>query len=49
MAKTASSLAVASLGDATAGIVVSIVPLWLMWLGELAIKRMRDGAPARER
>jgi hypothetical protein len=25
---------------------VSIVPLWLYWLGELAYTRVRDGAPA---
>jgi glycosyltransferase involved in cell wall biosynthesis len=31
---------------ATAGLVVSIVPLWLYWLGELAYTRVRDGAPA---
>jgi glycosyltransferase involved in cell wall biosynthesis len=31
---------------ATAGIVLSILPLWLMWLGELALERMREGAPA---
>jgi glycosyltransferase involved in cell wall biosynthesis len=30
---------------ATAGIVVSIVPLWLYWLGELAVHRIRDGVP----
>ena len=31
---------------ASAGMIVSIVPLWLYWLGELAFKRVRDGAPA---
>jgi glycosyltransferase involved in cell wall biosynthesis len=31
---------------ATTGIVLSIIPLWLMWLGELAVKRLREGAPA---
>ncbi|NVB84496.1 MAG: glycosyltransferase [Kofleriaceae bacterium] len=31
---------------ATAGMILAIFPLWLYWLGELAMKRMRDGAPA---
>lgn len=31
---------------ATAGLIVSIVPLWLVWLAELLYKRARDGAPA---
>jgi glycosyltransferase involved in cell wall biosynthesis len=31
---------------ATTGLVLSIVPLWLMWLGEHVYKRVRDGAPA---
>src|SRR5690606_18254389 len=31
---------------ATAGLIVSIVPLWLVWLAELLYKRVRDGAPA---
>ena len=26
--------------------IVSIIPLWAVWLGELAIKRLREGAPA---
>ncbi len=35
----------ASRALATAGLVVSIVPLWLVWLGQLLYKRARDGAP----
>ncbi len=31
---------------ATAGLVVSIIPLWCYWLGELAVQRARNGAPA---
>jgi glycosyltransferase involved in cell wall biosynthesis len=31
---------------ATAGIVVSLLPLWTYWLAELAVTRLRDGAPA---
>lgn len=31
---------------ATTGLVVSIVPLWLYWLAELAYTRVRDGVPA---
>jgi glycosyltransferase involved in cell wall biosynthesis len=30
----------------TAGMLLSLVPLWLVWVGELAYKRVRDGAPA---
>jgi glycosyltransferase involved in cell wall biosynthesis len=37
---------VASRAWATTGMVLSIVPLWLMWLGELALERLREGAPA---
>jgi glycosyltransferase involved in cell wall biosynthesis len=36
----------ASRTAATAGIALSLVPLWLYWLGELAYKRARHGAPA---
>lgn len=31
---------------ATAGIILAILPLWLYWVAELAVKRVRDGAPA---
>ena len=31
---------------ATVGMIVSIIPLWLYWLGELAVQRARHGAPA---
>jgi glycosyltransferase involved in cell wall biosynthesis len=31
---------------ATAGIVVSLVPLWVYWVGELAWQRLRSGLPA---
>lgn len=30
----------------TAGMLLSLVPLWLVWVGELLYKRVRDGAPA---
>lgn len=30
---------------ATAGFVVSIVPLWFAWLAQWAVKRIREGAP----
>jgi glycosyltransferase involved in cell wall biosynthesis len=36
----------ASRAVATAGMIVAIVPLWLYWLAELAVKRVREGAPA---
>ncbi|HEY5946966.1 MAG TPA: glycosyltransferase [Kofleriaceae bacterium] len=31
---------------ATTGIIVSLLPLWVMWLAELAYTRLRDGAPS---
>jgi len=31
---------------ASAGLVLALLPLWAYWLGELAVKRIRDGAPA---
>ncbi len=37
---------IASRAAATAGMIVAIVPLWLYWLGELGVKRLREGAPA---
>jgi hypothetical protein len=36
----------ASRAWATTGLVLSIIPLWFVWLGQLAVQRVREGTPA---